>query len=81
MTRPALALRDAGLAALVAFGLFAPLVGLRTDVSPTGGLFLRTRWADVAILCGIVFAGRLLLSLWLGRRGLRPTTGPGPWTA
>jgi branched-chain amino acid transport system permease protein len=81
MTRPALALRDAGLAALVAFGLFAPLVGLRTDVSPTGGLFLRTRWSDVAILCGIVFAGRLLLSLWLGRRGLRPTTGPGPWTA
>ena len=82
MTGPAaLALRDAGLAALVALGLFAPLVGLRTDVSPTGGLFLRTRWWDVAILCGIVFAGRLLLSLWLGRRGLRPTTGPGPRTA
>jgi branched-chain amino acid transport system permease protein len=78
---PAAALRDAGLAALVAFGLFAPLVGLRTDVSPTGGLFLRTRWIDVAILCAIVFAGRLLLSFWLGRRGLRPTTGPGPWTA
>ncbi len=78
---PAAALRDAGLAALVAFGLFVPLVGLRTDVSPTGGLFLRTRWVDVAILCGVVFAGRLLLSLWLGRRGLRPSTAPGPWTA
>jgi hypothetical protein len=62
-------------------GLFAPLVGLRTDVSPTGGLFLRTRWADVAIVCGIVFLGRLVLSLWLGQRGLRPSTGPGPWTA
>jgi branched-chain amino acid transport system permease protein len=81
MSNPALALRDAGLAALVALGLFAPMVGLRTDVSPTGGLFLRTRWADVAILCGIVFAGRFLLSLWLGRRGLRPTAGPTPWTA
>ena len=78
---PAAALRDAGLSALVAFGLFAPLVGLRTDVSPTGGLFLRTRWLDVAILCGIVFLGRFGLSLWLGRRGLRPTTAPGPWTA
>ena len=78
---PAVALRDAGLAALVAFGLFVPLVGLRTDVSPTGGLFLRTRWIDVAIVCGIVFLGRLVLTLWLGRRGLRPTTGPGPWTA
>ena len=81
MSNSALALRDAGLAALVALGLFAPMVGLRTDVSPTGGLFLRTRWADVAILCGIVFAGRFLLSLWLGRRGLRPTAGPTPWTA
>ena len=81
MSSPALALRDAGLAALIAFGLFAPLVGLRTDVSPTGGLFLRARWWDVAILCGIVFAGRLLLSLWVGRRGLRPSTGPTPWTA
>jgi branched-chain amino acid transport system permease protein len=78
---PAAALRDAGLSALVALGLFAPLVGLRTDVSPTGGLFLRTRWLDVAILCGIVFLGRLGLSLWLGRRGLRPSTAPGPWTA
>jgi branched-chain amino acid transport system permease protein len=75
-----LALRDAALAALVAFGLFAFLVGLRTDVSPTGGLFLRQRWADVALLCGIVFAGRLALVLWLGRRGLRPSTAPRPWT-
>ena len=80
MTLPA-ALRDAGTAALVAFGLFAFLVGLRTDVSPTGGLFLRQRWGDVAILCGIVFAGRLALVFWTGRRGLRPTTGPRPWTA
>ncbi len=78
---PAVALRDAGLSALVAFGLFAPLVGLRTDVSPKGGLFLRTRWFDVAVLCGLVFIGRLGVSLWLGRRGLRPTTAPGPWTA
>jgi len=79
-SRLLLALKDAGLAALVALGLFAPVVGLRTDVAPSGGLFLRTRWEDVAILCGIVFALRLTLVLWTGRRGLRPSTAPGPWT-
>jgi branched-chain amino acid transport system permease protein len=65
--RPPMAhsLRDAGMAALVALGLFVPLVGLRTDVGPGGGgLIIRTRWADVAILVGLVFAGRLLLNLW-----------------
>ncbi|HYZ30865.1 MAG TPA: DUF3382 domain-containing protein, partial [Crenalkalicoccus sp.] len=61
---PITALRDAALAALAAFGLFAPLVGLRTDVAPSGGLVLRTRWADVAILCCLTFLARLLVSLW-----------------
>jgi branched-chain amino acid transport system permease protein len=62
------AVRDAALATLVAFGLFVVMVGLRTDVSPSGALFLRQRWADVAMLCALVFAGRLVVSLW----GLRP---------
>jgi branched-chain amino acid transport system permease protein len=62
------AVRDAALATLVAFGLFVVMVGLRTDVSPGGALFLRQRWADVAMLCALVFAGRLVVSLW----GLRP---------
>lgn len=62
------ALRDAALATLVAFGLFVLMVGLRSDVAANGALFLRQRWTDVAILCGLVFAGRLLVSLW----GLRP---------
>jgi branched-chain amino acid transport system permease protein len=65
---PLAAVRDAAVATLVAFGLFALMVGLRTDVGPAGGLFLRQLWGDVAILCGIVFLGRLLLSLWLARR-------------
>jgi branched-chain amino acid transport system permease protein len=65
---PLAALRDAAVATLVAFGLFAMMVGLRTDVGPAGGLFLRQRWEDVAILCGLVFLGRLLLSLWLSHR-------------
>ncbi|HEY8610015.1 MAG TPA: high-affinity branched-chain amino acid ABC transporter permease LivM, partial [Roseomonas sp.] len=68
------ALRDAGIAALVALALFVPLVGLRTDVgSSGGGLIIRTRWADVAILVALVFAGRLALNLW---EAFRPTPKP-----
>jgi branched-chain amino acid transport system permease protein len=62
------AVRDAAIATLVAFGLFVAMVGLRTDVAPTGALMLRQRWGEVALLCGLVFAGRLLVSLW----GVRP---------
>jgi branched-chain amino acid transport system permease protein len=58
------ALREALIATTVAFGLFVVMVGLRTDVSPTGALFLRTRWPEVAGLCALVFVGRLILSLW-----------------
>jgi branched-chain amino acid transport system permease protein len=73
--RPGLAhaLRDALLATLVAFGLFVVMVGLRTDVAPSGALFLRQRWADVALLCGLVFAGRLVVSLWGARRPPAPS--------
>ena len=62
------ALRDAAIATAVAFGLFVAMVGLRTDVAQSGALYLRQRWSDVALLCALVFAGRLLISLW----GLRP---------
>ena len=68
---PLHAARDAAVAAAVAFGLFVLMVGLRTDVGPAGELMLRTRWADVALLCGIVFVGRLLLNLWWGARAAR----------
>jgi len=68
------AIRDAFLATLVAFGLFVAMVGLRTDVAPTGALFLRQRWADVALLCGLVFLGRLLVSVW----ATRPRAAPSP---
>ncbi|UFN51365.1 high-affinity branched-chain amino acid ABC transporter permease LivM [Roseomonas sp. OT10] len=61
-------MKEAGLAALVAAGLFVPLVGLRTDVGTGGSLILRTRWADVAVLVALAFAGRLLLALWQRRR-------------
>ncbi|NKC31874.1 high-affinity branched-chain amino acid ABC transporter permease LivM [Falsiroseomonas selenitidurans] len=62
------ALVDAGKAALVAFGLFILMVGLRTDVAPAGELFLRTRWAEVGMLCALVFGLRLATALWVRPR-------------
>ncbi|MBV9653034.1 MAG: high-affinity branched-chain amino acid ABC transporter permease LivM [Acetobacteraceae bacterium] len=63
--------RDALLSALVALGLFGPMIGLLTAPGPTGGLTLVSRPAAVAIAVSTVFAGRLLLLLWRARRGRR----------
>ena len=52
-------LRDAGLSALVALGLFAPMLGLRTEAGPAG-LVLLPRPGLLAAAVGAVFAGRLL---------------------
>ncbi len=65
----AVALRDAGLSALVAIGLFLPMVGLVTQQKQDGsGLTLGWRPLPVAALVVAVFAGRFLLVLWKGRR-------------
>ncbi len=63
------AFKDAAITALIAAGLFIPMVGLRTDVGPGGGLILRQRWGDVAILVGLAFVLRLALLAWRGLRG------------
>ena len=69
---PATALRDAGLSALVAIGLFLPMVGLVTQQKQDGsGLTLGWRPLPVAALVVAVFAGRFLLVLWKGRRPAR----------
>jgi branched-chain amino acid transport system permease protein len=71
----AAAVKDAAITALVAFGLFFMLVGLRTDVGPTGGLVLRQRWGEVAALVVLAFFGRLGLLTLRGLRGeARPAT-------
>jgi branched-chain amino acid transport system permease protein len=62
------ALKDAGLAALVAFGVAAPLMGLRSVVQGTT-LTLATRWDTVAIAVAAVFVGRLALHAFQARRG------------
>lgn len=61
------ALRDAGLSALVALGLFAPMLGLRTEASAAGLVLAPRPWL-LAAAVGAVFAGRLLLLLWRARR-------------
>ena len=71
MSLPAGALRDAGLSALVAFGLFALMLGVRTDASATGLVLVpRPGLLFAAVLA--VFAGRLLLLLWRARRPAAP---------
>lgn len=65
----AVAMKDAAITALVAAGLFIPIVGLRTDVGADGALMIRQRWGDVAILVVIAFFGRLGLVTWRGLRG------------
>ncbi|HEX3208910.1 MAG TPA: DUF3382 domain-containing protein, partial [Geminicoccaceae bacterium] len=54
------ALKEAALAALVAFVLFLPLIGMQT-INIEGGLGLRFRFNWVLIGTAAVFAGRLLL--------------------
>ena len=64
---PAAMLRDAGLSALVALGLFCVMIGLRL-VPTDNGLELIHRWRALAIVVAAVFVGRLLMLLWRARR-------------
>jgi len=52
------ALKDAGFAALVALGLCIPILSYKTEQNG-GVLFLASRWGLVALICALVFAGRL----------------------
>jgi branched-chain amino acid transport system permease protein len=62
------ALKRAGFSALVAFGLFALLVGFRTDAGPTGALEVTPRFALLASLVAVVFVGRFFIELTLRDR-------------
>jgi branched-chain amino acid transport system permease protein len=59
-------LRDAFLSAVVALGLFVPLVGLVADSSDRG-LVLSFHPIATAVVVGLVFIGRLLTLAWRGR--------------
>ncbi|HYD99415.1 MAG TPA: high-affinity branched-chain amino acid ABC transporter permease LivM [Alphaproteobacteria bacterium] len=56
------ALREAGIAALIAAALALPLIGLRTVDNPTG-LTIGTRWELMAAVVALVALGRFALAL------------------
>ena len=57
------ALKDALIAGIVAFGLFALILGLRTEQGSTGALILLPRPQLLFISVGLVMAGRFLIAL------------------
>jgi len=64
------ALREAGLAALVAALLALPLAGIKL-VDITGGIAIESRFHWVLIAAAAVFAGRLALAFWSQARAAR----------
>ena len=80
------ALRDAGLTALLAFGLFLPLIGFETVTNIRNELVLSTRWPLLFAIAGVAGCGRMVYSLavapWLAQRRLRPVAATPPlWLA
>ena len=57
------ALRDAGITALLAFGLFLPLIGFQTVTNVRNDLILTTRWPLLFAIVAFVGFGRLAYSL------------------
>ena len=66
-------LRDAFLSALVAFGVFGAMIGLKTDPGPTS-LVLTERPVQVGIAVLAVFFGRLAILSWRAARPVGSTT-------
>ena len=78
------ALRDAAVAALIAAGLFLPLIALQSVTNIRNEVVLETRWRLFFILVAIVFAGRLALTGGSDGGlmcGVAVTTRPDLWRA
>jgi branched-chain amino acid transport system permease protein len=73
-TPVARAAREALFAAIIALGVFGPLLAFRTTQDMQNRLIIETRWGLIAIVVLLVFAGRFLLSLWFARE--RPEARP-----
>ena len=69
------ALKDALLAAFVAFVLLAPMLGMRTTSGPDG-MTLEFHFEWVLLFTALVFAGRLAMT-WFGKAGSGFTASPG----
>jgi branched-chain amino acid transport system permease protein len=61
------AVKDAGIAAFVAFVLALPLAGFRLPDGGGAGLQFRPWWVVIAVVA--VFIGRISMNLWLALRG------------
>ncbi|MDP3896290.1 MAG: DUF3382 domain-containing protein, partial [Mesorhizobium sp.] len=59
------ALKEAGYAGLITFGLFFLIVGLKTDQNIHNELILVQRWGLLAILVLIAAAGRFLMAAYV----------------
>jgi branched-chain amino acid transport system permease protein len=72
------ALRDAGWTALIAFGLFLPLIGFVTVLNMDQQLVLDTRLGLLAIFVAVVAGGRLVYSLVIAPQLARAALKPAP---
>lgn len=61
------AARDALFAAIIALGVFGPLLGFKTTQDMQNRLIVEARYDLIAVVVLLVFAGRFLLSLWSAR--------------
>ncbi|MBO0711389.1 MAG: high-affinity branched-chain amino acid ABC transporter permease LivM, partial [Acetobacteraceae bacterium] len=79
------ALRDAGWTALLAFGLFLPLIGFITYQDVNNQLTLGTRWGLLAVFVAVITLGRLVYLLaapYLARRAEKAAPAEPPaWLA
>ena len=77
------ALKDAAVTALLAFGLFLPLVGFQTITDVRNDLILTTRWPLLFAVVAVAGIGRLAYSIvvepWLGQRALRTPAPTSAW--
>jgi branched-chain amino acid transport system permease protein len=64
--------KDAFISALLTFGLCFPVVLLHAESDNDGNLFLIPRPLLVAVICGLVFVGRLGVSLYRARPKAEP---------
>jgi branched-chain amino acid transport system permease protein len=67
------ALKEAVLAAAIAFGLFALLIGIRTEQGPSGALVIATRFGALASFVAAAFVGRFIFAVT--RRHVAVPTG------
>ncbi len=61
----AAAAKDAGVAGLIALGLFGPLVGLKTEQNMDNQLIVQNNWLSAFVIIAIVMVGRFLLQAFV----------------